>query len=224
MTKLLAFNYPIYLVLIHGFHSPFMHYFLYGLLACLFVLSGYAVLSMTGAYIRHKRAEARESMGSIGDPPRGGTPNTEPPMLARTKKVTQATKIVGVIVAVVAASGISFDLGARYEATKHESDVYRNSDVLTSITIDSFNPNTGDFLYRSEEVGGGITQYGSRFCPDYIPAFKPGLRLSVIVYEDRKTCWSIADKRLGYIVDPKQRRQEISYEHDTTRQTTMAGR
>lgn len=42
-------------------------------------------------------------------------------------------------------------------------------------------------------------QFTTRFCPDYSPPFKKGLKLSTLVYEDRYLCWSVASNKLGYI-------------------------
>ena len=36
------------------------------------------------------------------------------------------------------------------------------------------------------------------FCTDYKPTFQPGMMLSVLIYEDRGECWSVANQKLGY--------------------------
>jgi hypothetical protein len=39
-----------------------------------------------------------------------------------------------------------------------------------------------------------------KFCDDYLPELPTPSRLKTIVYEDRRTCKSVADKQLGYIL------------------------
>ena len=47
-------------------------------------------------------------------------------------------------------------------------------------------------------VGNQI--FEMQFCSDFTPDFDPDTLLKVIVYEDRGTCQSVSDSRLGYIL------------------------
>lgn len=48
------------------------------------------------------------------------------------------------------------------------------------------------------------TSFTTKFCDDYLPQFQEGTRIKIMVYEDRGTCWSVSNKKLGYIVDRKE--------------------
>lgn len=71
--------------------------------------------------------------------------------------------------------------------------VYRIDDVLI---IAKRNTDSGpEFDMYAPRKG----EFTTRFCPDYVPPFRAGLRLEKLVYEDRGMCWSVVASKLGYI-------------------------
>lgn len=46
----------------------------------------------------------------------------------------------------------------------------------------------------------GYQEFDTVFCPDYKPQFDVGMTLLLLKYEDKGTCWSINNHKLGYII------------------------
>lgn len=63
--------------------------------------------------------------------------------------------------------------------------------------IDNSNREAGRYVLAYADTH---LEFDTTFCPDYIPQFPIGVRLEVLVYEDRGACWSISNKKLGYKV------------------------
>lgn len=47
-------------------------------------------------------------------------------------------------------------------------------------------------------------RFTTKFCADYLPKFREGTVLKSLVYEDRGECWSISNKKLGFIIDRRE--------------------
>lgn len=56
--------------------------------------------------------------------------------------------------------------------------------------------NAYDYKMRTAE---GI-EFFTRFCPDYEPQFSAGQTLTVLKYEDRGACWSVARTHPAYLI------------------------
>jgi hypothetical protein len=60
----------------------------------------------------------------------------------------------------------------------------------------------------------GALQFEVKFCPDLLPDLDEGSLLKVLVYEERGTCKSVHDKRLGFIVARDDHGQPIKYREE----------
>ena len=71
---------------------------------------------------------------------------------------------------------------------------YRHTYVLNDIHVIRKDDNN-KFLLAFNDTH---LAFETKFCLDYIPTFEPGMVISVLVYEDRGDCWSVANHKLGY--------------------------
>lgn len=121
-----------------------------------------------------------------------------------TRAITVMSTTQTIKFSIFFALGCMAGWGARDLFQFHHTYVVNNVEV-----IDNANREQGRYAMA---FGDTHLQFDTTFCADYNPQFPIGIKLEVLVYEDRGSCWSISNHKLGYKI---QRQGEINERKET---------
>jgi hypothetical protein len=100
---------------------------------------------------------------------------------------------------------------------------FRHTYILNDLIYDGMTP---DGMYAMHFLDNG-RPFKTRFCSDYLPQWKVPAHIKELVYEDREDanppCWSIADSKLGYILDRRESDHYHGHGQERPRETTSTG-
>lgn len=128
------------------------------------------------------------------------SPNGEP---GPAGKLAKARKIFATLAKTTALLIIGYaarDLRQFYHTyTEHGLRVLRQSGELV------------EFQKESRNHGPVGQRFTLKFCPDFVPRFEAGNFVEVLVYEERFACESVADRKLGFIVERDEQEHPVVY-------------